>query len=130
MAVEIKSFVASGNTLAGSANIQINGPIVDNRLTLLNSRAVLQEQKIDQEECYNALFLTHPEDDREGICIRNGYPVPSTCKWIQKVKKIQIFEQSWIPNSNNFLWMYGGPEKGKTYLPIYLASRWVSRVGP
>lgn len=87
-----------------------------------------QKQKIDQDECYNALFLTHPEDDREGICSRNGYPVPDTCKWIQKVKEFQIFEQSWIPNSNNFLWMYGGPGKGKTYLSIYLASRWVSLV--
>ncbi|CCD50209.1 hypothetical protein BofuT4_P091680.1 [Botrytis cinerea T4] len=91
-------------------------------------RRVSQKQKIDQDECYNALFLTHPEDDREGICSRNGYPVPDTCKWIQKVKEFQIFEQSWIPNSNNFLWMYGGPGKGKTYLSIYLASRWVSLV--
>ncbi|KAF5876588.1 uncharacterized protein Bfra_002993 [Botrytis fragariae] len=63
-------------------------------------------------------FLTHAQEDREGICNRNGHLVPSTCKLNQKDKEVQIFEQSWIPNSNKFLWVFDGSGKGKTLFNI------------
>ncbi|KAI9643515.1 hypothetical protein NHQ30_008134 [Ciborinia camelliae] len=129
MASGISSFSASGNKLAGKENIQINGPIAGN-LNILRldckypKMLLIREQKKKQDKCYHALFLTHPEADRGGICSRNGNRVKSTCEWIKEVKEIEFFEQRWGPGSKNFLWIQGGPGKGKTYLSMYLANRW------
>lgn len=92
MASTISSYVASGNNLAGNGNIQINGPIMGN--VNFPSTHLAGEQKKRQDECYTALFLTHPGTDKEGICSRNGNPVKSSCQWIREVKEIRDFEEN------------------------------------
>jgi ankyrin repeat protein len=67
-------------------------------------------------KCRNALFLTNPEIDRASLVSLKGERVSGTCEWIKGNDKYD----SWRTGDKNFLWISGGPGKGKTLLSIFL----------
>lgn len=68
------------------------------------------------EHCRNNLFLTNPNMDREALISLKGERAEGTCEWIQGDQRYQ----SWRTGNERFLWISGGPGKGKTILSIFL----------
>ncbi|OAL56010.1 hypothetical protein IQ07DRAFT_530043, partial [Pyrenochaeta sp. DS3sAY3a] len=66
--------------------------------------------------CRNAIFLIDPYVQRERIINTKGERVPGTCKWILQNETFR----SWMNGLNNFIWISGGPGKGKTMMSLYL----------
>ncbi|PZD29773.1 hypothetical protein A1F96_04897, partial [Pyrenophora tritici-repentis] len=77
-------------------------------------------------ECRNALFLTDPHVDREGIISAKGSRVVGTCEWITHNASYRAWlNRDGDGNSSNndntrLLWISGGPGKGKTMLSVFL----------
>jgi hypothetical protein len=72
-----------------------------------------------ETSCRNALFITDPSLDRQGLIDRKGLRTEGTCQWIEKNKTYQ----AWLEAEPSLLWIYGGPGKGKTMLSIYLTQQ-------
>ncbi|EXU99026.1 ankyrin repeat protein [Metarhizium robertsii] len=66
--------------------------------------------------CRDALSLREPVVDLETLKSRKGQRTKGTCKWIKDNEKYQ----SWLGGDSQFLWISGGPGKGKTMLSIFL----------
>lgn len=64
-----------------------------------------------------AIFVTDPLIDRANLITAKGAKVDGTCEWIRENKSYN----DWLdPHGEPFLWICGGPGKGKTILSIYL----------
>ncbi|KAL4926756.1 nucleoside phosphorylase domain-containing protein [Aspergillus undulatus] len=73
----------------------------------------------DQEtrERFEAVFMTDPLIDRANIINAKGTRVEGTCEWLRNDESYK----SWLgPQGPPFLWLCGGPGKGKTMLSIFL----------
>ncbi|PZD29771.1 hypothetical protein A1F96_04895 [Pyrenophora tritici-repentis] len=76
--------------------------------------------------CRNALRLTDPHVDREGIISAKGSRVVGTCEWITHNASYRAWlNRDGDGNSSNndntrLLWISGGPGKGKTMLSVFL----------
>ncbi|KID65988.1 NACHT and Ankyrin domain protein, partial [Metarhizium hybridum] len=66
--------------------------------------------------CRAALSLREPVVDLETLKSKKGQRTKGTCKWIKDNEKYQ----SWLGGDSQFLWISGGPGKGKTMLSIFL----------
>ena len=71
----------------------------------------------EQAQTYlRALTVTDATIDREVLITTKGKRTDGTCVWI---KSNEIYK-SWIGSGTNFIWISGGPGKGKTILSIYI----------
>ncbi|KAI0410672.1 ankyrin repeat-containing domain protein [Xylaria grammica] len=66
--------------------------------------------------CRDALFLTDPYVDRDGLMRTKGKRTAGTCEWIRD----NDLYRSWLNDDAHLLWISGGPGKGKTVLSIFL----------
>lgn len=66
--------------------------------------------------CRDALSLREPVVDLETLKSKKGQRIKGTCKWIKDNEKYQ----SWLGGDSQFLWITGGPGKGKRMLSIFL----------
>ncbi|KID85179.1 NACHT and Ankyrin domain protein [Metarhizium guizhouense ARSEF 977] len=66
--------------------------------------------------CRAALSLREPVVDLETLKSKKGHRIKGTCKWIKDNEKYR----SWLGGDSQFLWITGGPGKGKTMLSIFL----------
>ncbi|KAF4450039.1 ankyrin repeat [Fusarium albosuccineum] len=69
-----------------------------------------------EEQCLQALFVTDPISDREGIITSKGKRTKGTCEWVLKRPKYQ----DWNAAPSGLLWICGAPGKGKTILSVFL----------
>jgi hypothetical protein len=69
-----------------------------------------------ETRCLAALYLTDPQDDRASVISAKGRRVDGTCEWITKNEKFS----AWLASQSGFLWLCGGPGKGKTMIAIFL----------
>lgn len=70
-----------------------------------------------------AIFLTDPEIDRNNLVQEKGERTSGTCEWITE----DTSYQAWLEGKTKFLWICGGPGKGKTMLSIYLTQELESK---
>ncbi|RDW57234.1 hypothetical protein BP5796_12684 [Coleophoma crateriformis] len=75
-----------------------------------------------KERCRYELVLTVPGEDRGRIITAKGTPAKGTCEWIEKVQPFK----DWLQGQIQFLWVFGGPGKGKTFLSIHIVKHLVS----
>ncbi|KAF4264238.1 hypothetical protein KXV68_007120 [Aspergillus fumigatus] len=78
------------------------------------SCATVSEEKASR--CRNALFLSDPYVDRECLISEKGTRVAGTCEWITQHESYR----AWLYGDTPFLWISGGPGRGKTMLSIFL----------
>ncbi|KAH3269678.1 hypothetical protein KXW55_003589 [Aspergillus fumigatus] len=78
------------------------------------SCAIVSEEKASR--CRNALFLSDPYVDRECLISEKGTRVAGTCEWITQHESYR----AWLYGDTPFLWISGGPGRGRTMLSIFL----------
>ncbi|RGP64465.1 nacht and ankyrin domain [Fusarium longipes] len=66
--------------------------------------------------CRNALFISHPDIDREALASAKGRRADGTCEWILQ----NPYYQSWLAREFPVFRISGGPGKGKTVLSLFL----------
>ncbi|KAF2823056.1 hypothetical protein CC86DRAFT_423166 [Ophiobolus disseminans] len=71
------------------------------------------------KDAVEKLFITDAEVDREKVKSAKGQRVPGTCEWIDKCATYTNWSERKIP----FLWIRGGPGKGKTMLSVYVTEQ-------
>jgi ankyrin repeat domain-containing protein 50 len=71
----------------------------------------------DEDRCIQALFVTDPVSDREGLITTKGVRTPGTFEWIPKTEEFQ----QWNAAHRGLLWISGPPGKGKTMISIFLS---------
>ncbi|MCJ1324005.1 hypothetical protein MMC10_000667 [Thelotrema lepadinum] len=69
----------------------------------------------EAQVCLTALYVTDPYLDREALISTKGQRTAGTCEWIKDNKTYK----SWIEQDQDFIWISGGPGKGKTMLSIW-----------
>lgn len=80
--------------------------------------------KEEIKRCRNALFVSHPDIDREALANAKGKRVDGTCEWILQ----NPHYQSWLAKEFPVLRISGGPGKGKTVLSLFLADDLMTRL--
>lgn len=110
---EIADVSAENNSVAIVGNVAANRDVNINWAATANPRDAIQNAT---KECLDALYLTNPEDDREVLCSAKGTRVAGTCEWISEHKTYN----EWLHGNTSYLWISGGPGKGKTMMSIYL----------
>jgi hypothetical protein len=68
------------------------------------------------KSCRDALFMTHPNVDRQELISAKGMRANGTCEWIKETDSYV----AWKEGETSLLWIAGGPGKGKTMLSIFL----------
>ncbi|RDW63468.1 hypothetical protein BP6252_11013 [Coleophoma cylindrospora] len=114
-----------GNTLSGHAR-QYAGEVYEenhNTIYTLSTRDILsgKRSQSSKERCRHELVLTNPSEDRGRIITAKGTPAKGTCKWIEEVQQFK----DWLKGEIQFLWIFGGPGKGKTFLSIHIVKHLV-----
>jgi hypothetical protein len=71
----------------------------------------------DESCCLQDLYLTDPANARDATITANGKRVDGTCEWITSSHEYVQWRNS---SSSGVLWISGGPDKGKTFLSIFL----------
>ncbi|KAK9443465.1 NACHT and Ankyrin domain protein [Metarhizium brunneum] len=90
--------------------------------TRYNAQPLTDDNTVDEDyqkrvnACRAALSLREPVIDLETLKSKKGQRTKGTCKWIKDNEKYQ----SWLGGDSQFLWISGGPGKGKTMLSIFL----------
>jgi ankyrin repeat protein len=84
-------------------------------LVLTRRRRTVTREKVIAD-CRSVLLLTNPEVDRATLKTAKGTRVSGTCEWIREEPNYQ----QWLEGSTPFLWICGGPGKGKTMLSVFL----------
>lgn len=76
-------------------------------------------QDEEVKACLDALYVTDTYLDRESLLNSKGTRTTGTCEWIRDNETYRSWLESENPDTD-FLWIYGGPGKGKTMLSIFL----------
>ncbi|XEV07229.1 hypothetical protein FSHL1_012516 [Fusarium sambucinum] len=90
-------------------------------VTIGNDQQVILKDKI--RSCRNAVFVSHPDIDRESLASAKGQRTPGTREWILETTHYQ----SWLAKEFPVLRISGGPGKGKTIIALFLTGE-VERV--
>ncbi|KAF9884895.1 hypothetical protein FE257_000962 [Aspergillus nanangensis] len=90
-----------------------------------------REMNAAEKGCFNRLFQSDPEEDKNALKRRKGERAPNTCNWLLDTPEIHrwLFKsQDIIPFTeqresldSNILWLYGNPGMGKSMMAIMMA---------
>ncbi|RBR18156.1 uncharacterized protein FIESC28_06222 [Fusarium coffeatum] len=80
--------------------------------------------KEEIKRCRNAVFVSHPDIDREALANAKGKRADGTCEWILQSPHYQ----SWLAKEFPVLRISGGPGKGKTVISLFLAEDLTTRL--
>ena len=112
-----------GNNLSGharlyAAEVHEKNYTQNTQYALINTHDIFSRKRpqSSKERCRHELILTVPSEDRGRIITAKGNAIKGSCKWIEEVQQFK----DWLQGHIQFLWVFGGPGKGKTFLSIYI----------
>ncbi|GAM44151.1 NACHT and Ankyrin domain protein [Talaromyces pinophilus] len=105
-----------GQTFAGVNFGSVYFAGAEGREMNIVNKAITAVSEEKASRCRNAIFLSDPHVDRECLISEKGTRVAGTCEWITQNESYQ----AWLHGDTPFLWISGGPGRGKTMLSIFL----------